>query len=502
MPDIITATTKTGNTVKYYSDKRAEGGMKDVYFSPEKTYVVALFREKQPADALTRLEMICGRYRESIFQQAGGDYWKDFYCWPEQCLEKDGQIGVVVPFYSKKFFFDYGAKNGDSLGIKGKEKQGKWFASAKLRRKYLDPRELGDWKNYLTACLRLSRAVRRLHAAGLAHSDLSYKNVLIDPVTASVCIIDIDGLVVPGKFPPDVLGTPDFIAPEVVRTNHLKIDDPNRKLPRIETDLHALAVLIYMYLLYRHPLRGNKNHSQVTEDDERLMMGERALFIEDASDPSNRIKEPQLRKDELPWVDTTAVPYTVVGPHLSPLFERAFGSGLRNASERPTANEWETALIKTTDLIQPCANPSCEQKWYVFDNTTQPRCPFCKTRFRGSLPILNLYSSRQGSFRDDRHRVMVWTGQSLYRWHVNSLVSPNERLSDDDKKRLGYFVFHNNKWLLVNETMQDLMINDASLRADQRMVPIGGHVELADGRELLLQRGEGGRLAKIQLVIV
>jgi len=97
---------------------------------------------------------------------------------------------------------------------------------------------------------------------------------------------------------------------------------------------------------------------------------------------------------------------------------------------------------------------------------------------------------------------MVWTGQSLYRWHVNSLVSPNERLSDDDKKRLGYFVFHNNKWLLVNETMQDLMINDASLRADQRMVPIGGHVELADGRELLLQRGEGGRLAKIQLVIV
>jgi len=95
---------------------------------------------------------------------------------------------------------------------------------------------------------------------------------------------------------------------------------------------------------------------------------------------------------------------------------------------------------------------------------------------------------------------MVWTGQSLYRWHANSLVSPNERLSDDDKKRLGYFVFHNNKWLLVNEAMHDLIINDASLPADQRAIPIGGHVELTDGRELLLQRGEGGRLAKIQLV--
>ena len=26
------------------------------------------------------------------------------------------------------------------------------------------------------------------------------------------------------------------------------------------TDRHALAVLIYMYLLYRHPLRGGKVH--------------------------------------------------------------------------------------------------------------------------------------------------------------------------------------------------------------------------------------------------
>jgi tRNA A-37 threonylcarbamoyl transferase component Bud32 len=30
----------------------------------------------------------------------------------------------------------------------------------------------------------IARAVRRMHAAGLAHSDLSYKNILIDPVMA------------------------------------------------------------------------------------------------------------------------------------------------------------------------------------------------------------------------------------------------------------------------------------------------------------------------------
>ena len=99
-----------------------------------------------------------------------------------------------------------------------------------------------------------------MHAAGLAHSDLSYKNILIDPVTGRACVIDVDGLVVPGKYPPDVVGTPDFIAPEVIQTNHLKKDDPKRYLPNIMTDRHALAVLIYMYLLYRHPLRGGLVH--------------------------------------------------------------------------------------------------------------------------------------------------------------------------------------------------------------------------------------------------
>ncbi len=97
-----------------------------------------------------------------------------------------------------------------------------------------------------------------MHAAGLCHSDLSYKNVLIDPELGHACIIDVDGLVVPGKYPPDVVGTPDFIAPEVVKTSHLSKDDPRRVLPSIATDRHALSVLIYMYLLFRHPLREEK----------------------------------------------------------------------------------------------------------------------------------------------------------------------------------------------------------------------------------------------------
>ena len=50
-----------------------------------------------------------------------------------------------MPFYASHFFFDYGSKQNDMLGIKGKEKEGKWFASPSNRKKFLDERELGTW---------------------------------------------------------------------------------------------------------------------------------------------------------------------------------------------------------------------------------------------------------------------------------------------------------------------------------------------------------------------
>ncbi|MFZ4856751.1 MAG: helix-hairpin-helix domain-containing protein [Desulfuromonadaceae bacterium] len=492
----IKVTSAGGNQIEYIDDMIGSGGMKDVYFSPDKSYVVAFFRDNVDYQSKERLLNIVGTFRERIINQPGGDYWKNLYCWPYDIVEHQGKVGVVAPTYQKKYFFQHGSKNNDFLGIKGQEKQGKWFASASNQNRFLDTRERGDWLNYLRIGILLARATRRLHAAGLAHSDLSYKNCLVDPVTGSACIIDIDGLVVPGKFPPDVVGTPDFIAPEVVMTSHLSKSDPNRKLPCMNTDRHALAVLIYMYLLYRHPLRGDKVHDQDPMKDESLSMGEKAIFVEHPSDASNRIKVKNVKPSELPWKDTGKIPYTVTGPYLVPLFNRTFVDSLLNPSQRPTADEWENALVKTVDLIQPCQNPNCEQKWYVFDNKTTPICPFCDTPYKGKLPVLNLYSSRQkGSFRPDNHRLMVYTNQSLFQWHVNRNVFPNEKLTDDQKKRVGYFVLHNNSWYLVNERLPDLM--DA---ATKTKIAVGDKVELKDGLQLLMSNEDGGRLVVVQMV--
>ena len=499
MAKVVKCKTFDGQDVEFVDEIIGSGAIKDVYFSPDKSYVVCFYREKQDYQAKERLQMIVGKYRESIFNQIGGSYWKNLFCWPSAILEHEGKLGLIAPTYANHFFFEYGSKNNDMLNIKGKDKEGKWFAAPNLRNRFMDPRELGDWLNHIKVCLLLSRAVRRMHFAGLAHSDLSYKNVLVDPSKGMACVIDVDGLVVPGKFPPDVVGTPDFIAPEVVKTSHLAKDDPQRSLPKRETDLHALAVLIYMYLLYRHPLRGGKVHTIEDEQrDESLTMGERALFIEHPTDKSNRIKLKNVKSSELPWADTEKIAFTVAGPYLKTLFLQAFVIGLHDPSIRPSANDWETALVKTVDLIQPCHNSSCEQKWYVFDNSIKPKCPFCGTPFKGKLPVLNLYSSRkEGSFRPDNHRLMVYTNQSIFQWHVNNLLVPNEKLTEDQKKRVGYFVFHTDQWWLVNERLQDLM--DVT-KEPKVPVPIGEKLELKDGQKILFAKGDGGRLAVVQMV--
>lgn len=489
MAQKITLKAADGSTVEFIDEIKAQGGVKDVYFSPDKSYVVAFYRTPVNPNDKERINNIVGVYRDKIFNGPGGEYWKQMFAWPTKMVEWNGKTGIVMPFYDRKYFFSGGPFNG-------KEKEGKWFASAKLRNRFLPADQKGTFLTNLHMCIKIARAVRRLHAAGLAHSDLSYKNILVDPITGAACIIDDDSLVVPGKFPPEVLGTPDFIAPEVMETKGLPLTDKNRKLPSIYTDRHALAVLIYMYLLNRHPLRGGKVHDvNDAGRDEELSMGTKALFIEHPTDKTNRVKPQQLAPSELPQGDPSKLPYTICGPYLKELFDRAFVDGLHDPMKRPSAAEWEDALVKTTDLVQPCQNNQCEAHWFVFDNTRKPRCPFCGREYHGQLPVLNFYYKPRDKYQYENCRLMVYDKQTLYKWHSNNLIPANEKTSEEDKKPVGDFHFHGGQWILINRRLPDMY--DVT---DKKPVPIGGFVPLTDGRQILLDKAQGGRLVIVQLV--
>lgn len=477
------------------------GGMKDVFFSPDKSYVVAFYRESQDFNAKERLKRIATQYFDSFFNRDGGAYWKDIYCWPYDVVQEGNKIGIIAPCYNRNFFFKKGYANNDIL--KGQEKKGKWFASAKFRtnlsKSKLDESELGNWLSYFQVCVNLARGVKRLHSAGLAHSDLSYNNVLIDPVSKSVAIIDIDDLVVPGLYPPSVIGTADFIAPEVLATKHLSKTDPNRKLPNQKTDLHALAVLIYMYLLYRHPLRGGNYFGQMeTEKEEDFLMGSKALFVEHPTDKSNKNFKREYGDDLqkfLPWTDLSKTPYTITGPYLKELFERSFITGLHNPQNRPIAEEWEQALIKTNDLKLQCGNIKCDQKWFIYNNTKETNCPFCSTKYGQSIPVLDFfYQFRPNVWKPEKQRLVVYNNSTLHQWHTSKNIVRNERLTEAQILRVGYFSFHNNKWVFVNEKLTSL--KDVT---EDKEIPIGSMVDIIDGKKLLLSKEEGGRVVIISI---
>lgn len=470
------------------TDNPPRGGMKYTYFAPDKSYVVQFFNDPSSVDMnmRSRIEAILTRYNPTLSEEKGGavgndekaaNYFSKRFCWPTAVVVYP-EFGIVSPSYPRSFFFDSNAS--DVLDLSGKDKKSNWFTGR--TRKYLNPRELGDFHTMVQMSLLLARSIRRLHQAGLAHSDLSNNNVLIDPKTGNCVVIDIDSLVVPGIFPPEVAGTHGYIAPEVVESMELMQGDPRRISPGTYTDLHALAVLIYEYLLRRHPLMGPKIFSsESAEKDDFLAMGPKALFIEDPNDTSNRPPDLKTTIHDL-------------GPELESLFLRAFSDGLHSPDRRPTAMEWERGLVRTWDIMHRCSNPDCDYKWFVLYDTNNPVCPFCKTRISDD-EIVELNFNRHIRGQKGRWRycskLLAVNNTPVFAWHTRDNIFPDEKA---DTKRLGYITNFKGNWFLANEGIHGLVSPCGN------SVPAGsGSIQIKDGTTFLTSNGEHGLLVSVSI---
>lgn len=474
--NISTAMLQNGQTIQYVeTTDPAEGGMKTVYFTPDKCSAIAFFKDPKASDdpnRLRRLEAVLGKYNPT--KQENGEYWKKLFCWPTAIVIKP-RLGVVVPHFSTlpgSYFFASGPNQG-------REKKGRWFTSEKLRNKMLAtaPSELGDWKNYLAICVLLARAVRRLNVAGLAHSDLSENNILIDPTSGRCVVIDIDSLVVQGLFPPDVIGTKRYIAPEVLGTQHLPLKDRNH--PNVRTDLHALPVLLYEYLLFRHPFIGPKIYPGVDGcEQEFLELGSKALFVEHPNDYSNRPDKLVSVVDDL-------------GPKIKELFEKAFISGLKNPSDRPSAGQWEKILVKAWDCLHPCKNPKCWHKWFILHGPSTKQCPNCQSKLAAPVPVLKLSKKTKNGWVEDG-LLVVFDNKELFDYHAFDNRLPGENA--DRSTPLGRFKFEKGKWYLVNDNLVSLISPNGNPVAPG----MGQGIELKDKIKFTLANEQNGRMAEVE----
>lgn len=487
MDRLAKAILANGTEVDYViTDNPPRGGMKHTYFSPDKSYVVQFFNDsKTAANPLIRerIEAIIGRYNPTVSELRGGakgndertaEYFSKCFCWPVGIVVYP-EFGIVCPTYPKNFFFS--SASSDVLKLAGKDKKSNWFTNK--NRKYLNRAELGDLRTMMQISIMLARSIRRMHQAGLAHSDLSFNNVLIDPKTGSCVVIDIDSLVVPGLFPPEVIGTRGYIAPEVLST--LGQSHEKRKYPSLYTDLHSLPVLIYEYMFCRHPLMGPKIYSPEAEEDDYLGLGEKATFIENPHDTSNRPNDLKVTIKDL-------------GPYLEKLFIRAFVDGLHEPDLRPTAMEWEMGLVKTWDLLHSCSNPSCMQRWFVLYDENKPVCPYCGTRItdREFLKIRFCTQSRGHNGQWLKTGEMIAENNTpLGKWHIFSNVFPDEK---SDKTMQAYICNYNGKWLLVNKNVKGMISPNGNI------VPAEQAICLENGTAFRLSSENKGMLAEVSVI--
>jgi eukaryotic-like serine/threonine-protein kinase len=194
-------------------------------------------------------------------------------------------------------------------------------------------------RSMVTACVNLADAFYQLHAEGLCYRDISQGNVFFDPGSGDVLVCDNDNVGV-NDGPTSILGTPRFMAPEVVR---------REALPSTQTDLFSLAVLLFLILINEHPLDGRKEAAIHCFDLEAMirLYGQEPVFMFDPRDDSNRPVD-GYHKNALTF-------WPIYPTFVQDLFIKSFTDGLWDSVHgRVREHTWRTEMSKLRDSIFRC----------------------------------------------------------------------------------------------------------------------------------------------------
>ncbi|MFM4967466.1 hypothetical protein ACEUB9_07510 [Aeromonas veronii] len=202
---------------------------------------------------------------------------------------------------------------------------------------------------------KLARQLAELHGRGIAYGDLSPDNVFVsgDPNFCEVWLIDCDNLATNGVIDNQVVYTPDYGAPELVRSE--------AGISSL-TDSWSFAVIAFQLLTFMHPLKGE----MVTEGDEAL--------------------EEKALRGELPWIEDQMDDSNAAAPgkrglftaamtkKLTSLFQQSFTEGINDPIQRPSMMEWAEAFEQASMATLNCKNKVCGQS-FIYNRDHQ--CPFC-----------------------------------------------------------------------------------------------------------------------------
>lgn len=220
-----------------------------------------------------------------------------------------------------------------------------------------------SFRSLIKAALILTDSFEKLHNKGLCYRDISFGNVFIEPHSGDVLICDNDNITYDKDGLKNVLGTPRFMAPEIVK---------GESYPDIDSDRFSLGILLFYMFMLHHPFEGRLEDKIKCFDLPAMkqLYGEQPVFIFHPLNTSNRPAMPRHANAEVFW--------KLYPKFFQDKFTKLFTIGIHDRKARVKESEWKMVFQKLLDNIVYC---KCGVENFVsYDtpySTKQMRCWNC-----------------------------------------------------------------------------------------------------------------------------
>jgi len=320
-----------------------------------------------------------------------------------------------------------------------------------------------SFRSLVRACLQLVTEFRALHSRGLCYGDVSYNNVFISPETGEIRILDNDNVVVNGSGDVGVLGTPRFMAPEVVRGD---------EVPTKETDNFSLAVLIYYILLFEHPLHGRREYEIHAMDEPAMeyLYGEDPVFMFHPDKDSNRPVKGHH--------DTVMKYWGIYPSYLKKSFEQTFTSGIEDPGARTSNRKWQEVLLWLHDNILYC--PNCGASNFYDLHEVRSSGGEIGTCWNDDAQI---QAPPRMKFEDEDRVIMLNQDSQIFDFHVDPSLNAQEHRFRFDNPVLEVTQHPTEEiWGLKNLSDRDWRVHTSN--GEGKSIPPGRTVSISSGLKI------------------
>lgn len=304
------------------------------------------------------------RALETIIEKGSPD---DSFLWPTELVQDEGSnlFGYIMPLRPKSY-----------------------KSIVDLMKQRVNP----SFYAICRTAFNLTKGYQKLHAMGAKYQDISFGNLFFDPNTGDVLICDNDNVSFDDQKG-GILGTPGFMAPEIVT---------GKAKPSRETDRYSLAVLLFYLFMVNHPLEGKVEASIKCMDMAARvkLYGTDPIFIFDPTNNSNR---------PVPGIHDNANIYWPLYPEkLREMFTKSFTVGLKEPSKRITEPEWLNVFANMMSGLIKC---SCGAENFYDDNKETNMVMHTCWNCQNALQIPN-------KLVVGKNKILLRSDTKIYRHHI------------------------------------------------------------------------------------